>query len=384
MNKFIPLSVPSFQGNEAKYVNEAIVTEWVSTGGKFINQFENNIAKYIGASNAVACQSGTAGLHIACILAGVLPQDEVIAPTLTFIAAINPIRYCGAEPVFMDCDEDLCLDADKLGCFLERECTFDGNIVTNKLSHKIIKAVIYVHVFGNTGNFEKVVELCSRYKLKLIEDATESLGTYFTDGKLKGQFTGTIGDYGVYSFNGNKIITTGGGGMLICKSGQDSTRAKYLTTQAKDDEIRFIHGEVGYNYRMTNLQAALGIAQLENLEKYIQIRTTNYTLYRDNGINLLPFNKNIRPNYWFYSFLVEPKATKTNLDLMGFLDANKVQTRPIWYLNHLQKPYLECQHYRIDKAFYYFSRILNLPCSANLSSDDVNYISRLIVGEDYA
>ena len=378
MSKFIPLSVPSFQGNEAKYVNEAIASEWVSTGGKFISDFEINIASYVGVKNAVACQSGTAGLHVACILAGVEAGDEVIVPTLTFIAAINPVRYCSAEPIFMDCDDDLCLDADKLEHFILEECTFSEQLI-NQRSGKIIKALIYVHVFGNTGNFEKIVSLCKKYNLKLIEDATESLGTYFTSGKFAGKFTGTIGDFGVYSFNGNKIITTGGGGMLICKSDSDNSRAKYLTTQAKDDEIRFIHGDVGYNYRMTNLQAAVGLAQLENLEKYIQIKTVNFKNYIDSGIRLLTFNSSIRPNYWFYSLCVEPAGTTTNLTLMEVLHVNNIQTRPIWYLNHEQKPYLSCQNYKIEKAYYYFHRILNLPCSSNLTSLDVQKVSRLIL-----
>lgn len=378
MSKFIPLSVPSFQGNEAKYVNEAIASEWVSTGGKFISDFEINIANYVGVKSAVACQSGTAGLHVACILAGVEAGDEVIVPTLTFIAAINPVRYCSAEPIFMDCDDDLCLDADKLEQFILEECTFSKQLI-NQRSGKVIKALIYVHVFGNTGNFEKIVSLCQKYNLKLIEDATESLGTYFTSGKFAGKFTGTIGDFGVYSFNGNKIITTGGGGMLICKSDSDNSRAKYLTTQAKDDEIRFIHGDVGYNYRMTNLQAAVGLAQLENLEKYIQIKTVNFKHYVDCGIKLLTFNSLIRPNYWFYSLCVEPLSTKNNLKLMEYLQVNNIQTRPIWYLNHEQKPYLSCQSYKIEKAYYYFHRILNLPCSSNLTSVDVQRVSGLIL-----
>lgn len=377
MSKFIPLSVPSFQGNELKYVTEAVETEWVSTGGKFINQFEDNIAKYVGADNAVACQSGTAGLHIAFLLAGVTASDEVIAPTLTFIAAINPIRYCGAEPVFMDCDDDLCLDADKLQQFIEQECTFDKQLI-NKTSAKIIKALVYVHVFGNTGNFEKVVDICQKYNLKLIEDATESLGTYFTAGKFKGKYTGTIGDYGVYSFNGNKIITTGGGGALVCKLDADAKRAKYLTTQAKDDEVRFVHNEVGYNYRMTNLQAAIGLAQLENLEKYITIKTENYNIYAKAGVPLLAFNSSIRANYWFYTLMLEPLKGKTNLDLMSYLQNNSIQTRPIWYLNHQQKPYVDCQAYKIEKALYYFERVLNLPCSSNLTSSDVEHVVKII------
>ena len=376
MPKFIPLSVPSFQSNELKYVTEAINTEWVSTGGKFINQFEGNIAKYVGSSNAVACQSGTAGLHIALILSGVGIGDEVIVPTLTFIAAVNPVRYIHAEPIFMDCDDDLCLDADKLESFIQTESNFTNGILINKLTGKSIKALIYVHVFGNSGNFEKIYSLCKTYNIKLIEDATESLGTYYLSGQFAGRFTGTIGDFGVYSFNGNKLITTGGGGMLVCAHDSDAKKAVYLTTQAKDDEIRFIHNEVGYNYRMTNLQAALGIAQLENIEKYIQIKRDNFELYQkllaNCGLSLLPFNSNIWPNYWFYSLIIDKnKLGFSNLELLNFLQNEQIQTRPIWYLNHLQKPYKDCQSYKIKNAMQYLDQILNLPCSSNLSAIDV-------------
>lgn len=385
MQKFIPLSVPSFQGNELKYVTEAINTEWVSTGGKYINQFEDGVAKYVGSSNAVACQSGTAGLHVALILSGVGYGDEVIVPTLTFIAAINPVRYVHAEPVFMDCDDDLCLDAEKLEEFLHNECDFTKNVLINKSTGKAIKALIYVHVFGNSGDFEKIVELCQKYNVKLIEDATESLGTYYLSGKFAGKFTGTIGDFGVYSFNGNKLITTGGGGMLICANSDDAKKAVYLTTQAKDDEVRFIHNEVGYNYRMTNLQAALGIAQLENIEKYIQIKSDNFEQYQklltNYSLGLLNFNSNIRPNYWFYSMIIDQiKLGFSNLELLDFLQNKQVQTRPIWYLNHLQMPYKGCQSYKIEKAVWYFNKILNLPCSSSLTISDVNYVVENIRG----
>ena len=268
-NNFIPLSVPNLSGNELEYVTQAVKTEWVSTGGDLINKLEENLAEYLHTEQVCALQSGTAGLHLAMKLSGVEPNTEVIVPTLTFAAAVNPVKYCYAEPVFMDCDDSLCMDAKKVEQFLQKECDFDGEKVINKSTKRQIKAIVVVHVFGNIGNIELLCELAQKYKLKLIEDATEALGTYCLD---NGKFAGTIGDFGVYSFNGNKIITTGGGGALTAKNIEDVKHAKHLSTQAKADTVYFVHDEIGYNYRMTNLQAALGVAQLEQLEKFIHDR----------------------------------------------------------------------------------------------------------------
>lgn len=363
MSEFIPLSVPNLAGNELDYVIETVKTEWVSTGGSLINKFEENIAAYIGAEKVTALQSGTAGLHLALKLSGVEFGDEVIVPTLTFIAAVNPIKYLGAEPIFMDCDDSLCLDVQKVEDFLKTECNFDGQKVINKSSNCQIKAIIVVHVFGNMVNMEKLAQLASKYQLKLIEDATEALGTYC---KKINKFAGTIGDFGVYSFNGNKIITTGGGGALTAKDSKDVDKAKYLSTQAKDDEVYFIHEEIGYNYRMTNLQAALGVAQLEQLEKFIQIKKKNYDLYLNQGVSLLGFYSDIRPNYWFYSLLTEKRDA-----LIKYLAENKIQARPIWKLIHTLKPYQNCQSYRVEKALEYYKKIVNIPCSTNLTENDV-------------
>ncbi|MGM0607600.1 MAG: aminotransferase class I/II-fold pyridoxal phosphate-dependent enzyme, partial [Candidatus Muiribacteriota bacterium] len=212
---FIPLSVPSFNGNELKYVTECIETEWVSTAGTYVNKFEKDIADYTGAKYAVACSSGTAALHIALILSGVGRDNEVIVPTLTFIAPINTIKYVGAEPVFMDCDDYLNIDVEKVKEFCEKECNFDGQFLINKKTKRKVKAIMPVHIFGHPLNIEPLIELKEKYNLKIIEDSTESLGSYYKNGKFKGKKTGTIGDIGCFSFNGNKIITTGGGGMFV-------------------------------------------------------------------------------------------------------------------------------------------------------------------------
>jgi perosamine synthetase len=376
----IPLSVPNLKGNELKYVTQAVEDEWVSTGGSFINKFEEDIADYLSVDQAVACQSGTAGLHLSLLLAGVTRNTEVIVPTLTFIAAVNPVRYLGAEPIFMDCDDSLGMDIDKLEEFCEQECVLTDEGLVNKHTNKIIKALVVVHVFGNTANMEKLMDVAEKYQLKVIEDATEALGTYYTDGRYKGKYAGTIGDFGVYSFNGNKIITTGGGGMLVAKDKQLADKAKYLSTQAKDDPVEYVHNEIGFNYRMTNLQAALGVAQLEQLEEFINTKKENYEIYQQkindiDGLSLLPFNSNIRPNYWFYSLKIDEEHFGFDRDsLLEKLSEEKIQTRPIWGLIHEQEPYKNNQTYRIDKAYHYYSCILNIPCSSNLTRQEVNTV----------
>jgi perosamine synthetase len=382
--KFIPLSIPNFKGKELDYVTKAVETQWVSTGGEYINEFEKDMAKYLNVDNAIACQSGTAALHLALKLCGVEYGDEVIVPTLTFIAAVNPVRYLGAEPIFMDCDDTLNMDLDKLEEFCENECEFTNEGLINKKTNKRIKSLVIVHVFGNMTNMERLIEIADKYKLKVVEDATEALGTYISRGKYKGSFAGTIGDFGAYSFNGNKIITTGGGGMLVAKDSNLLDKAKYLSTQAKNDEVRFYHDEVGYNYRMTNLQAALGVAQLEQLEQFIQTKTLNYDIYKQelnkiNGLSILNFSESIRPNHWFYSLVIDKeKYGLTREELLADLSRNNIQTRPIWGLIHNQKPYLNNQTYKIEKANYYIDRVLNIPCSTNLLEEEARLVINAI------
>lgn len=378
--KYIPLSIPNFIGKEKEYVMQAIDSAWVSTGGEFITKFENNIAEYLNVEKAAAVQSGTAGIHLGLKLLGVEPGDEVIVPTLTFIAAVNPIKYLCAEPVFMDCDESLNIDINKVEKFLKYECEITPKGVKNKNTGRIIKAIVVVHVFGNMVDMEGLMEIARRYNLKVLEDATEALGTKYTGGKYSRRFAGTIGDVGVYSFNGNKIITTGGGGMIVSKDKKLVEKAKYLSTQAKDDPLYYIHDEIGYNYRMTNLQAALGVAQLEQLENFIDIKTKNYELYKEliseiEGLQLLNFRKNTRPNYWFYSLFVEKEKYGMDKDeLLKRFKKVGIETRPIWYLNHLQKPFRNNYAYKVEKAIYYWKNVLNIPCSTNLTIEDIKYV----------
>lgn len=377
--KFIPLSVPNLKGKELEYVTHAVETEWVSTGGPCVNEFEEKISQYVNVKGAVSCQNGTSGLHIALQVCGVTKEDEVIVPALTFIAAVNPVKYIGAEPVFMDCDDSLTMDADKLLEFCRNECNFfDGKLINNK-TMKHIKAIVIVHVFGNMADMEKIMNIADKYNLKVVEDATEAIGTYYTSGKYKNLFAGTIGTIGVYSFNGNKIITTGGGGMIITNDEKLLKKAAHLTTQAKSDELYYTHDEIGYNYRMTNLQAALGLAQLEQLEKFIETKKENYNLYREKvniipGLSILDFKHNIRSNHWFYSLICDNDYPLNRDEIIKYLSFKKIQVRPIWGLINEQRPYIENQSYRIEKARYYIERIVNIPCSSNLTKEDLLYV----------
>ena len=377
--KYIPLSVPNLKGRELEYVTNAVKTEWVSTGGPYVNQFEEKLAGYVNAMGAVSCQNGTSGLHIALQVCGVTKNDEVIVPALTFIAAVNPIKYIGAEPIFMDCDDSLTMDGDKLLEFCNNECSFaDGKLINNK-TQKHIKAIVVVHVFGNMADMEKIMNVADEYNLKVVEDATEAIGTYYTEGKYKNLYAGTIGAIGVYSFNGNKIITTGGGGMIVSDDEEILKESKHLTTQAKSDELYYTHDEVGYNYRMTNLQAALGLAQLEQLERFIEVKENNYNLYKEKiseipGLSILDFKYNIRSNHWFYSLKCEKTYPMDRDEIIRYLDSNKIQSRPIWGLINEQKPYIESQSYKVERAKYYVEHIVNIPCSSNLTREDLLYV----------
>lgn len=375
----IPLSVPNFEGNEKKYVDDAIEKVWVSTGGAYINQLEKQLAEFLDIEQAVAVQSGTSAIHLALMECGVQPGDLVIVPTLTFIAAVNPVRYQFAEPIFMDCDDSLCMDPVKLKQFLQDECEIIDDKVTHTRTGKQIKAIVVVHVFGNMADMEAIMYIAKEYNLLVIEDATEALGTKYMTGKYAGKFAGTIGDFGAFSFNGNKIITTGGGGMVVAKDSAKAEHMRYLSTQAKDDSLFYVHNEIGYNYRMTNVQAAIGVAQMEELPEFIERKNANYDQYAmllsdwKHGV-LGEFRKGIRPNKWFYSLILKDDIQKDVEEIIHNLSEKQIQTRAIWGLIHEQKPYSECIAYKIEKANYYKDHVINIPCSTNLSEEDIEYV----------
>lgn len=378
MKRYIPLSIPNFEGNEKKYVNDALDQGWVSTGGAYITRLEQEMAKFLHVDHVAACQSGTAALHLALIEAGVAFGDVVLAPPLTFIAAVNPVKYQFATPVFIDCDDSLCIDPKKLRSFCQEECEFKNGILRYK--ERRVKALVAVHVFGNMADMEAIMELASEYRLKVIEDATEALGTYYTKGKYAGCYAGTIGDFGAYSYNGNKIITTGGGGAVTSNVPEAVDHLRYLSTQAKDDPHYYIHNEVGYNYRMTNLQAALGAAQMEELPEFIRRKQQNYERYKAELADfdlaeLMPFREGTSSNKWFYSLKLDRTRITASLgEIMIALERMGIQTRAIWGLLNEQKPYEREETYQLEKAPYYASRILNLPCSTQITEEEIRYV----------
>lgn len=381
MSRFIPLSIPNFEGNERKYVDDALDQGWVSTGGAYITKLEEKLADFLNVEKTAAVQSGTSALHLSLIACGVQPGDMVIVPTLTFIAAVNPVRYQFAEPVFMDCDDSLCMDPQKLRRFCESECVTENGQLKHKSTGKTVKAVVVVHVFGNMADMESIMDIAQEFHLKVIEDATEALGTQYTNGRYSGKFAGTIGDFGAYSFNGNKIITTGGGGAVTAKDPAEVEHLKYLSTQAKDDPHFYIHNEIGYNYRMTNLQAALGVAQMEELPEFIHRKQENYRFYQQllqgfpNG-TLFSFRKGTSSNKWFYSLKLnmEKLQTKKMRDVITMLQECGVQTRAIWGLIHEQLPYQNAIAYEMEKAPYYSQCILNIPSSTQITADDIRFV----------
>ena len=379
MSKFIPLSIPNFEGNERKYVDDAIDQGWVSTGGAYITKLEEELAKFLHTDNVAACQSGTSALHLSLVQAGVKPGDVVLVPPLTFIAAVNPVKYQFATPVFIDCDDSFCMDPVKLASFCEEECEWDGTVL--KYKDADVKAVVVVHVFGNLADMEAIMDIADKYSLKVIEDSTEALGTHYTEGKYAGRYAGTIGHFGAFSFNGNKIITTGGGGAVTSNDPKVVDHIRFLSTQAKTDPHFYIHDEVGFNYRMTNLQAALGVAQMEELPEFIRRKQANYELYKElfDGFEygkLMPFREGTSSNKWFYSLNIDrEKVTASMRDIILALREKGIETRAIWGLINEQKPYQGEVTYKLEKAPYYAERILNIPASTQITEEEIRYVA---------
>lgn len=385
MSEFIPLSVPNFGPREAELAGEAITSGWVSTSGGKVTEFEEALARYLGMDRAVACNGGSSALHLAAMAAGITRGDEVIVPTLTFIAAVNPLtRYVGAEPIFIGCDDSLCIDPDAVEDFCRTHCELRDGKLYNKTTGAHVKALEAVHVFGNMADMPRLLEIAQRYHLILIEDATEALGSHYTEGPLAGKFAGTIGDIGCYSFNGNKIITTGAGGAVVSNHPDWLEHAKHLSTQAKADLLQFKHDEVGYNYRMTNVQACLGLAQLERLEGFIAHKKELYDHYVEKldgvkGLRILSFRtQDVRSNRWFFSLYLKDSGLDRDT-VIEKLQAQSIQTRPVWALIHEQADYPRNEAYGLEKALDYRRYIVNLPCSTNLSLEDCERVCQAVL-----
>ena len=372
----IPLCVPDHSGNEWKYLKECLDTNWVSSAGPFVGRFESGIAGYVGASYGVATTSGTAALHVALLIAGITVNDEVLMPTLSFIAPANAIRYCGASPVFIDVEPKYWqIDINKIDNFLNHECVWrKGNLYNSKTGRRI-KAVLPVHILGHPVDMGPLIEIAENFGLTVIEDATESLG-----GQYKGSNIGSLGDMGVFSFNGNKLITTGGGGMIVTDSEEWAEKARYLTTQAKDDNIEYIHNEIGYNYRMSNLQAALGCAQLETIEDKLTAKKLIADIYREafnniEGIETPSEAIWASSAWWLYTILINEAAFgKNSRDLLVELAGYGIQTRPLWQPLHQSKAHLDCQSYVCDTAEDLFRNALTLPSSVGLTDNDQQFV----------
>lgn len=377
----IPLSIPNFEGNEKKYVNDALEQGWVSTGGAYVSKLEKMLSDYLKVDDVAACQSGTSALHLSLLEAGVCSGDIVIVPTLTFIAAVNPVKYQHATPVFIDCDDSFCMDPVKLSKFCKEQCEYDGEILW--FHGQKVKAIVVVHVFGNMADMVSIMTIAREYNLKVIEDATEALGTYYTKGIYQGKYAGTIGDFGAFSFNGNKIITTGGGGAVTSNNPKNVAHMRYLSTQAKDDPKYYIHNEVGFNYRMTNLQAALGVAQLEVLPTFICRKQDNFAFYQSlfkdfDLCKLHTYREGTNSNYWFYALEIG-KEIKANIkEIVLELEKRGIQVRTIWGLVSSQKPYQKEYVFCEEKASSYLESIINIPCSTQITSEEMEYVASQI------
>ena len=360
------------QGNEWSYVKECLDTNWVSSVGSFVDRFSASLAAYVGAKYAVATVNGTAALHIALLVAGVEPEDEVLIPTLTFVAPANAIRYAGAWPVFMDVEPQYWqMDPDKLAAFLETGCRRQDDHLVNSASRRRVRAILPVHILGHPCDMGPISDLARNYGLPVIEDATESLGA-----RYKGRMVGQPGDVACFSFNGNKLITTGGGGMMVTDNPQWAERARYLTTQAKDDPIEYVHNEIGYNYRLTNIQAAMGVAQLEQIEGFIEKKRAIAHRYHGafqgmEDITLMPAQPDSDPTYWLYTLLLPPETTlEERKAVVASLNAEGIGARPLWHPIHGLPPYLGCQAFQVEHASSIYERAVSLPSSVGLEPYD--------------
>jgi len=361
--EFIPLHEPKFIGNEKKYLNDCIDSTFVSSVGKYVDMFEEQFAKVVGSRYAIATVNGTSALHVSLLLADVQKDDEVITQPLTFIATCNAIDYIGAKPVFVDVDLDtMGLSPKILNKFLEKNCEVINNQCKNKTSGKIIKACVPMHTFGHPCRIDEIKEICDKWNIVLIEDSAESLGSYY-----KEQHTGTFGKLGAFSFNGNKIITSGGGGVIVTDDKNLAKRAKHLTTTAKvPHSFEYVHDEIGYNYRMPNLNAALLVAQLEQLEKFIDSKRKLALKYEDyfeskDEIDFIKEPKYSRSNFWLQSLLVKDAVNRDKF--LEFTNKKGVMTRPIWKLMNELEMFKNSQCTTLENSKYLEQRVVNISSS---------------------
>ena len=377
----IPLAVPHLVGNEWAYVKEALDTNWVSSAGPFVDRFERMVAGVVDTPHAVAVASGTAALHVALLAAGVEPGDEVLVSTLSFIAPANAIRYAGAHPVFVDAEPEYWqIDADKVETFLARECTVEGGRLVNRSTGRRVRALLPVHALGHPARIEQLAELAERFELALVEDAAESLGA-----RAGGRHVGTFGIAGCLSFNGNKLATSGGGGMVVTADEAFAGRVRYLTTQAKDDPVEYVHGEVGFNYRLGNVQAALGCAQLEQLDALVAAKRRIADRYREafaglDGVTTMSEAPGAFAVHWLSTILLD--SAVTGIDRRGLHEAlaeRRIQTRPLWQPLHVSPAHAGAQVCGGEVAERIAAEALSLPSSTGLAVEEQERVIAAVV-----
>ena len=363
---FVPLSAPKFIGNEKKYMEECIDSTYVSSVGKFVDRFEEDIASYTGCKRAVVCVSGTNALHMSLMLADVKRNDEVLTQALTFVATCNALSYIGAIPVFLDVDKDtMGLSPTAVREWLTKNSEQKDGECYNKRTGRRIKACVPMHTFGHPMHLDELVDILKEYHIELVEDAAESIGSLY-----KGKHTGTFGKVGALSFNGNKTITTGGGGMMLFNDEELGAYAKHLTTQAKvPHRWEFRHDHIGYNYRMPNINAALGCAQLENIEVYVNNKRETAKAYEEYFRNVPDIDffvepENTRSNYWLNVLIMKDKSSQ--LKFLQETNDNGVMTRPIWELMNRLPMFENCQHDSLDNTNWFADRVVNIPSSVRL------------------
>lgn len=358
---FVPLHEPTFNEKEIEYVTDCIKTGWVSSVGSYVTRFEEELAKFVGVKRAVAAVNGTAALHIALKIVGVKENDEVLMPSLTFIATANAVSYCGAIPHFVDVSYDtLGIDPIKLEQHLDKIGVLRNGELFNKQTGRRIVAVVPMHTFGHPVDLDGLLEVCEKYNLVLVEDAAESLGSYY-----KGKHTGGFGKVGAISFNGNKIITTGGGGAIVTDDDQLADYAKHLTTTAKvPHRWEYVHDEIGYNYRMPNINAALGCAQLEKLPLLLERKRELVNKYKElvskiDGVQLFTDSAHSKSNYWLQTMILNDTLNRN--EILDFLNDNGVMCRPIWKPMHMLKIYKDYPQAKLDNTEMLDKIIINIP-----------------------
>jgi len=378
---FVPLIVPEIRGNEWRYVKDCLDTNWVSSVGSYVERFEGLVAERAGSRFAVATVNGTAALHIALLIAGVEPDDEVLVSSLTFIAPANAIRYANAWPIFIDADPNYWqMDPAKVAEFIDFQCQWDGTILRNRISGRRVRAILPVHILGHSVDLDPIISLADKYRLAVIEDASESLG-----GRYRNRSLGGIGHVGCFSFNGNKRLTTGGGGMLVTNNPEWATRAKYLTTQAKDDPLEYIHGEIGYNYRLTNILSAIGCAQIEQLDTFLAAKLRiaeryNTTLSSIPGIILPQLAAWASSSHWMYTILVgEGRSPLGSRELLQMLSKHRIQSRPLWQPLHLSPAHADSGSPPCPNAEAIHRKALSLPCSVGLTAASQAFVTDVII-----